>query len=106
MLRNFYLYLERIGKHTEPVLQTDHDEFTNFGICSSGLEGLAEDLVSSIHVNWGAGYSGKVDVHNFAVGLIASYFTTFPLSKPQRRKFEKYLPKEISVNWIEEIKTK
>jgi len=108
MLKNFYLYLQQIGEHRDLVLQTDHDEFTNFTMCSSGLEGLAEDLVCRINVNWGASYTGKVDIYSHPSELMTKHLQVvgFPISELDRKKFERFLPKRISVNWVEEIKTK
>jgi len=107
MLKYFYLYLQQIGKHRDLVLQTDHDEFTNFTSSSLGLEGLARDLVSSIRVNLGNSYSGKVDIYSHPNELMTKHLQVvgFPISKPDRKRFERYLPKGICVNWVEQEKT-
>jgi len=109
MLKDFYLYLQQIGKHRDLVLQSDYvdrgdgEGFTNFAMCSSGLEGLAEDLIFRIQINWGRDYIGKVNIHSSPNELMTKHLHVvgFPISKSQRRKFEGYLPKGISVNWVE-----
>jgi len=113
MLRDFYLYMQQIGRYRDLVLQSnyvdigDGEGFSNLTMCSEGLEGLADDLVGRIHVSWGAGYR-RVDIHTLPNELMTKHLQVvgFPISKAQRKKFERYLPSEISINWIEKEKTK
>lgn len=115
MLRDIYLYMNHIDIKSRivksPELFLCHDDFSEGCMAGKGLAGIAEMLSAEIHVNWGRNYEGEVKIRSHPHPLDIAYDKHtnkemhYALPEKYKQKFQKFLPKEFKVNWIDERQT-